>query len=146
METLKKTLKKKKTNGVTLLELIVAMGILSVAAASILAMMFSSVQSNADSHRITIATLNAQQAVEEFIGRPWEGDLMHFPWGTPMPADPVTAGSLNFWVVSTYSTENLPPGLVEITVTIFDSAADAVDGTRRLSNHSYIINTNPIQL
>ena len=78
--------------GVTLLELIVAMGILTIASTSVLAMLFSSVQANANAHRITVATFNAQQGVEEFVGRQWldvDGiaGLNRFPWGTAQLVD-----------------------------------------------------------
>jgi len=70
--TKKAHIRNKKTAGLTLLELIVAMAILVLASLPILSMLLASVQSNAQSHRITMASIIAQQAMEEFVGRPWD--------------------------------------------------------------------------
>ena len=68
-------MKNKNRKGVTLLELIIAMAILSVASMPILHMIGTSVRSNADAHRATAASIMATQQMEELIGRPWHGNL-----------------------------------------------------------------------
>lgn len=145
-------MKHKKRKGVTLLELMVAVAILSMAVIPVMAMLVGSVRANMQSHRITIAIFIAQQAVEEFVGRTWEGDtgLSSHSWNTPLPE---AAGNLgNFYVVSTYrrNTPSTPiaaphplhsTNLMEVTVHVYDSASPATRSL--LARHSHIINIQP---
>ena len=110
--------------GVTLLELIVAMGILTIASTSVLAMLFSSVQANVNAHRITVATFNAQQGVEEFVGRQWldgtEG-LNRFPWGVVLQTD--LANNIPMFMVATLDRTEIVDGEPERR--IYDGGLDA---------------------
>lgn len=70
----------KNRAGVTLLELIIAIGILAIVTAPIFTLLFSSVRLNAQAHRVTMATFTAQQRMEELVGREWDDDLINENW------------------------------------------------------------------
>jgi len=108
----------KKRAGVTLVELILAISVLTMITAPILGVMVSSFSTSAQALEMKNASFAAQQVMEEFIGRTWNGEpnpggmgvgvdihrwhpyLVHFGWGQPFPID---AGGRRFYFVATHN-------------------------------------------
>lgn len=112
----------KYKKGVTLLELIIAMGVLIVVAVPILVLMFQSVRLNADAHRLTMATFAAQQRIEEFVGLNLE-EISH-----ELGVMPVESGGFYIWA----SIDNVQeggvnfPALRRITVRVYADQAQSI--------------------
>ena len=60
--------KKKTSSAFTLLELIIAIGIMAVVTIPIYGLFVTGVRVNAQAHRNTVAALTAQQKLEEYVG------------------------------------------------------------------------------
>jgi len=118
-------MKTKKRAGVTLLELIVAMSILTIAATPILAVLIAGISTSANTHRMNLASHAARYAMERLVGVPWEGpaapiahevdNLANFYWGA---GQRIVSGGQAFYAiaaphVSTTGT-GLPPANVSV--------------------------------
>lgn len=91
----------KKRKGVTLLELMIALAILTVSSMPIMHMIGTSVRVNAEAHRATMASLAATSGMEYLIGRQWAGDLNGFFNSAGVNTSFVSHGNMNFRIVST---------------------------------------------
>ena len=120
----------KRRSGVSLLELLLAVGILLIAIAPIFGLYTASLRANALAHRVTIATLTAQLRIEEFVG---------------LTAGEVAAEDESGWfngfyvrvaVADVYSM----PALREVTVYVYESEEP---GASQLVSQSNIINVMP---
>ena len=88
----------KRESGVTLLELILAMGILLIIMVPMFNIFYVSTRNNVIAYRIKTATLIAQQHMEEFVGLNQDevGDWLTFRYGVPSPpTDGTGIGSYN---------------------------------------------------
>ena len=101
----------KKRAGVTLVELILAISLLTVATAPILSVMVSSFHTSAQAQQLKTANFAAQQVMEELIGREWNGQsigdpsrfqpyLVHFNWGV---AQQINISGRSFFFVATHN-------------------------------------------
>ena len=143
----------KKRAGVTLVELIIAISILTAVTAPIMAVMVSSFQVSAQAQEMKNASFAAQQAMEELIGRSWNGPLnatfeggagvdrwhpylAHFAWEQPHP---INVGGRRYYFFATYTGDRttwpshsvpgwgtVPPSpLLQVTVCIHATHAAA---------------------
>ena len=135
-------MKNKKRKGVTLLELVVALAVLTIASTPVLAVLISGITTSANTHKMNLASHAGRQAIESLVGRPWSGavqapapapqlgpflNLSTFIWSEPWT---VTSGGQNFFVVAVPHTTDTalgnfdvsaPGALLQVTVFVFDS-------------------------
>jgi type II secretory pathway pseudopilin PulG len=161
--------KNKKVLGFTLIELVIAVGVLALATGALFGTFAFGMQQSFRASRRTAASIEAQLQMERIVGRSMDclNDLTAggIPWGSNMPS---TCGSFN--VVMTYThhhtsqrSVNYPSGhpqhdpdfppangvldsgevpiLIEVRVAVFERGAGGVSGDRMIT-HGNIINVS----
>jgi prepilin-type N-terminal cleavage/methylation domain-containing protein len=125
----------KAKKGFTLLELIIAIGVLAIATIPIYNMFMTSTRFNAQSHKLTIATFTAQLRMEELVGLNFEELEKAIP-------DPTDKKPFNGFLVQAVYDEydgGTYDSLYEITITVYED-----DGTTVIYTEKNIINVDGI--
>ena len=144
----------KKRKGVTLVELILAISLLTFATTPIIAVMISSFRTSAQAQEMKSASFAAQQAMEGLMGRPWNGPapapaLAHFGWGYPQS---INTSGRTFWYVASahlaqwgpysdnpaYGRTLLNGPLIQVTISVYATFNDATgppQADRTTANH-----------
>jgi len=142
----------KRRAGVTLLELIVAISLLTAATAPLLAVMVSSFHSSAQAQEMKNASFAAQQVMEELIGRSWNGHelgadpgrfnpfLVHFNWGV---AQSIEVSGRRYYFVATHNGTLGNPHLTENYGRILAASASSDEQVPLLQVTVCIHATNP---
>ena len=115
----------KNRKGVTLLELILAIGILAIVSVPIFGLLAQSTRLNAEAHRFTIATFVAQQNMEELVGR----DEAYLINRQAAPPNLITYNGFHIGI-SVDPVPHLPQpnALRMVTVSIFSDSSGNRDG------------------
>jgi prepilin-type N-terminal cleavage/methylation domain-containing protein len=129
-------MKNKKKSGLSLLELAIAVAIITIAALPILGLYRTSISLNVQGHKITAATFIAQLEMEQLIGLGWSEieSRTTLIAGTTTPATTPDG----YVVVLQRHPRVASSSLVHVVVTVFD-----LDGTSLLCKQENYIYVGP---
>ena len=134
-------MKNKKRSGISLLELVVALGILLIIAVPLGNMFFFSTRTNVQVHNFTMASLTAQLVIEEFTGisrEQFENRFGHdLASGINFPLPPRHDWN-GFDVYINFEPHNEHDVLVHLTVDV-----SSIGGEQHFVSHDTIINIAP---
>ncbi len=120
--------------GVTLMELVIAMGLLAIVAAPILGMYMASTRMSALSYKITVASLFAQRCMEELVGQE-VGVISGFAGGQEYKTELMFTATVESFEEETEGGGDVSPHLWRVRVTVTETGTGNV-----LSTHTDILN------